>query len=104
LPENDAGQPDVSPVLRQLERREADANRRFKLYQDQTLTLGMLARMLGTDVIDIVRGWPEDGPLLQVGGGEIQERSAAVKNLESARPLLVDLSALTELALVEQLG
>lgn len=104
LPENEAGQLDVNPVLRQLERREADANRRFKLYQDQTLTLGMLARMLGTDVIDIVRGWPEDGPLLQVGGGEIQERTAAVKNLESARPLLVDLSALTELALVEQLG
>lgn len=104
LPENEAGEPDISPVLRQLERREADANRRFKLYQDQTLTLGMLARMLGTDVIDIVRGWPEDGPLLQVGGGEIEERTATVKNLQSAKPLLVDLSALTELALVEQLG
>ncbi len=103
IPPNNDGEPDVSAVVRQLEQREADANRRFKLYQEQSITLGMLARVLGSDVIDIVRGWPDDGPLLRVGGGEIEERKAALRNLESGKRLVVDLSALTELALVEHL-
>lgn len=97
------GELDVEPVLRQLRKKEASTNRLFKHYQDQALTLGMLARVLGTDTLDLVRAWPDDGPLLQVGGGEVSERTRAYEQLRSGKRLLVDLSALTELALVKQL-
>jgi tetratricopeptide (TPR) repeat protein len=103
LPTKADGELDVGPVLRQLQKKEASSNRLFTHYQDQALTLGMLARVLGTDTLDLVRAWPDEGPLLQVGGGEGAERARADARLRSGKRLLVDLSALTELALVKQL-
>lgn len=103
LPTKADGELDVEPILRQLEKKEASTNRLFRHYQDQALTLGMLARVLNTDALDLVRAWPDEGPLLQVGGGEANERARTLAQLQSGKRLLVDLSALTELALVNQL-
>jgi tetratricopeptide (TPR) repeat protein len=103
LPTKADGDLDIEPVLRQLKTKEASANRLFRRYQEEALTLGMLARVLGTDTLDLVRGWPGDGPLIQVGGGEVGERARAEALLQSGKRLLVDMGALTELAIVDQL-
>ena len=103
LPTKPDGDVDVEPVLQQLRTKEANTHRLFSGYQDQALTLGMLARAIGTDTVDLVRAWPDEGPLMQVGGGQSEERASAETQLRSGKRTLVALSALTELALIEQL-
>jgi len=60
--------------------------------------------MLGADEFQLVRGWPADGPSLHVGGGSHVDRAVATNNLAEASCSVVDLSALAELAQLNQLG
>ncbi|TWO68081.1 hypothetical protein FN976_24400 [Caenimonas sedimenti] len=103
LAETEDGGLDLTTLTRQVTSKAQRAERLLGVYDKQPVTLGMLARVLGIDVIDVVRGWPHDGPLLQVGGATQQERAAVVEALKTEQALLIDVTALTELALVQQL-
>lgn len=94
---------DPTPLLQHVQKKEAWATENLKLYEEQAATLGLLARLLGTSTIDLIRNWPPGGPMLQVGGSQERERAQGAANLHSGRRILVDLSALTELAMMEQL-
>ncbi len=104
LDEIQGGELNTAPLLQQVKQRAEQSRKTFELYGSSPLTLGLLARSLGTGVIDLVRSWPADGPMLAVGGGQAKERLKGLQALTSGRRLLVDLSALTELALVDQLA
>lgn len=98
LPVDAKGDTDFSPMVRQLEQRARKVERVFKAYGEGHVTLGIVASMLGTDVPSLVLNWPRDGPPLQVGGGGLAERGAAIDLLGRDMPIVVDASALTELA------
>jgi tetratricopeptide (TPR) repeat protein len=97
------GQLDLSPMVKQLEKSAARAEKVFGIYRDESVTLGGLARMLSVDVIDLVRGWPRSSSL-KTGGGGREERDAAAEALSKARRCVIDLAALVELGMVGQLG
>jgi tetratricopeptide (TPR) repeat protein len=101
---DDAGEFTPQPMLQQLQAQAARHSDVFKVYESANFTLGGLGRMLGIDEFKLVRGWPSDGPFLHVGGGSHEDRRVAIDNLEKAQCCVVDLSALTELALLNQLG
>ena len=98
------GELNTAPLLQHVKQRAEQSKTTFEHYESSPLTLGLLARALGTSVIDLVRSWPGDGPMLDVGGGQVEERQVGLQALTSGRPLLLDLSALTELAMVEHLA
>ncbi|MYZ50875.1 PIN domain-containing protein [Malikia spinosa] len=51
-------------------------------YQNGPLTLGIVARMLGRSVVDVVTGWPNSGPKLFVSGGTSDDRQSSAQLLE----------------------
>jgi tetratricopeptide (TPR) repeat protein len=97
------GNPQLTPLLHQLEARAARADQMLRLYGASEITLGGLARLVGRSEFDFVRGWAQDGPLLYVGGGPATERATAINAIENGQRFVVDITALTELALVGQL-
>lgn len=66
IPTREDGELDISFFIEQIERKKAQGLNTIGLYSQHMATLGLIARMLGVDVIDLVRGWPEEGPLLDV--------------------------------------
>lgn len=102
IPHDANGDIDLSVFIEQLEQRKAHGMQMLGLYAQHPATLGLIARMIGADPIDLIHGWPADGPLLEVTfergvpasmAGAIAERFVWV----------VDLSMLVELAKLELL-
>jgi hypothetical protein len=90
---------------RQLKRTGAQADRIFDIYQTSPITLGGVSEMIGRSVLDIVRGWPTEGPALQVGSGNREEQKAALARLLAPTGVyVVDAATLAELALVDGLN
>ncbi|MFJ4192514.1 tetratricopeptide repeat protein [Pseudomonas sp. NPDC089534] len=91
------GEMDFSFFLKQLDQQRAQVNDLLALYSEHPVTLGLVAKRLGRDIIDIVRGWDHDGPLLQVTSAAGDTHDAFPGLLEGSI-WVVDLAMLTELA------
>lgn len=98
IPTREDGELDISFFIEQIERKKAQGLNTIGLYSQHMATLGLIARMLGVDVIDLVRGWPEEGPLLDVSMDVGQTHDAYPIEAPRDAPWVVDLSMLVELA------
>jgi tetratricopeptide (TPR) repeat protein len=95
------GNADFSNLEKQLKRSKEHGDRIFDVYQSSPITLGGVSKMLGRNVLDIVRGWRSEGPPLHVSGGNRVELQAAIDRLsEPTGPYVVDAATLSELATV----
>lgn len=108
IPHDANGNIDLSVFVEQLEQRRAHGMQMLSLYAQHAATLGLIAQMIGADVIDLIRGWPSDGPLLETTfergvptniADAIATRSAWVVDLS----MLVELAALELLDVMEHL-
>ncbi len=100
--DEETGEPDFSGLTRQLKRFSDHAAKSIDAYVSAPITLGGLAKLLGRDVLDVVRGWRLDGPAMQVSGGSPEERGQVISGLESGKgPYLVDAATLVELGTLE---
>jgi tetratricopeptide (TPR) repeat protein len=89
---------DFSHVHEVLKRQSAYSKMVMDAYQNGPLTLGIVARMLGRSVVDVVTGWPNSGPKLFVSPGIAEERQSSAQLLE--RPdaaYVVDAATIAEL-------
>ncbi|WP_448197336.1 tetratricopeptide repeat protein [Pseudomonas putida] len=99
IPTDSKGEMDFTVFLRQLDQYQSQGENILKVYEQNPLTLGLLADRLGKDIIDLVRGWPLDGPCLQVS------TVTGLAHDVLPCPLLgsiwvIDLSMLTQLAML----
>lgn len=89
---------DFSHVHAVLKRQSAYSKMVMDAYQNGPLTLGIVARMLGRSIVDVVAGWPNSGPKLFVSGGTTEDRQRAAQLLD--RPdaaYVVDAATIAEL-------
>lgn len=98
IPTRADGELDISFFIEQVERRKAQGLNTIGLYGQHMATLELIARMLGVDVIDLVRGWPDEGPLLEISMGVGQSHDAFSVDAARDLPWVIDLSMLVELA------
>lgn len=94
LPELGDGAPDLTPLRQNLERQDASIAKTLELYAQNPAPLGMIAKRLNRDVMDVVRGWPSAGPKFDIG----RPTEEAVALLGSGKPFVLDVALLTELA------
>ena len=95
---------DFSEMLEQLKRQSAHTRQVFEAYQKGSITLGVLAMMLGRDTIELVRGWGTAGlgQKLQVCIGTSEERMHALRLLaDKDAAYVVDAATLAEMALLD---
>lgn len=93
-----------SNLEKQLKRSKYHGDHSFDVYRSSPITLGGLSKMLGRNVLDIVRGWSSDGPPLRVSGGNKAEIQEAIDRLvDSKGSYVVDAATLAELATVDVL-
>lgn len=98
----ETGEADFSRLTRRLRRFRDHAEKTIDVYASSPITLGGLAKLLGRDVLDIVRGWRPDGPAIQVSGGNQEERAQIIASLKSGKgPYLIDATTLVELGTLE---
>ncbi|WP_417283041.1 tetratricopeptide repeat protein [Comamonas sp.] len=96
------GEPDFGGLTRQLQQFNEHAKKTIDVYASSPITLGGLAKLLGRDVLDIVRGWRQDDPAIQVSGGSPDERAQVIESLKSGKgPYLIDSVTLVELGMLE---
>lgn len=89
---------DFSHVHAVLKRQSAYSKMVMDAYQNGPLTLGIVARMLGRSVVDVVTGWPNSGPKLLVSWATTEDRQSSAQLLE--RPdaaYVVDAATIAEL-------
>lgn len=89
---------DFSHVHAVLKRQAAYSKTVMDAYQNGPLTLGIVARMLGRSVVDVVTGWPNSGPKLFVSRGTTEDRESSAQLLErSDAAYVVDAATIAEL-------
>ncbi len=100
LETDEDGTPKLDKLTAQLEHGATQAQSVFSSYESNHFTLGVTARMLGRDVVTLVKHWPAGPHALLVGGGSVEERDKAEEMLV-AHPdaFAIDAATLTELAL-----
>lgn len=103
LPQREDGSYDFSPIQEMLENRSAHVTTTLGLYEKHVASLGLISQMLGNDVIDLIRDWPSDGPLLEVTTDLPENRPVFAAEGWQEHPLVVNLSMLVELASLELL-
>lgn len=103
LPENEDGSYDFSVIHEMLESSNARALQTLDIYQHHAVSLGLISKMLGHDVIDIIRHWPVDAPVLEVSTGLPENENVFAASFDDQSPLVVDLSLLVELARLDLL-
>jgi tetratricopeptide (TPR) repeat protein len=105
LGHDSGGKVDFSELEKQLKRSGDIVDHVLDIYQTSPVTLGDVSKMLGRNILDIVRGWRNEGPALQVGSGNREEQKAALARLiEPTGVYVVDAATLAELALVDGLN
>lgn len=98
VPRTDRGA-DFSHVHAMLKRQSEHSRRALQGYADSPITLGILGKLLGRSVVDMVSGWPSDAPPLFVCAGTKEQREAAVELLQRAdAEYVVDAATVAELA------
>lgn len=104
IPQGEDGKADFSEVEAGLMRSNDRTDQILSIYKASPITLGGVSKLLGRNVLDIVRGWRSDGPPLHVGTGNKEALPSALGLLqESNATYVVDAVTLTELAAVERL-
>jgi len=89
---------DLSHVHAVLKRQAAHSKTVMDAYQNSPLTLGIVARMLGKNIVDVVTGWPTSGPKLFVSRGTAEERQSSAQLLDRSDALyVVDAATIAEL-------
>ncbi len=105
LDEDKDGVPQFDKLTDQLNKTAEAANGVLGLYESHHFTLGVTARMLGRDIVTLVRSWPAQKLALVVGGGTGELRDAALELLRrSDVTFVVDAATLTELAQIGSLS
>lgn len=99
LPQLADGVPDLTPLRQKLERQDEAMAKILELYAQHPAPLGMIAKRLNRDVMDVVRGWPSTGPMFDIG----RPTEEAVARLDSGKPCVLDVALLTELAQLDLL-
>jgi len=101
IPTSDDGA-DFSQIHEQLKRAREHAKQALEKYETLPITLGIFSKLLGRSPIDVVRGWPQDGPTLFMCEGTNEERSAAFSILaDLSTAYVTDAVTLTELVSLE---
>lgn len=100
LETDEEGIPKLDKLTAQLEYGATQAKNVFSLYGSNHFTLGVTARMLGKDIVTVVKNWPAGPHSLIVGAGLVEEQDKA-EGLLVAHPnvFVIDAATLTELAL-----
>ncbi len=104
VPKTDNGV-DFSHVHAMLKRQAEHSRRALQGYADSPITLGILGKLLGRSVLDMVAGWPSDASPLFVCAGTKEQREAAVELLQ--RPdagYVIDAATVAELASLDCLS
>ena len=89
---------DFSHLHSVLKRQSAYSKTVMDAYQNGPLTLGIVARMLGRSVVDVITGWPNSGPKLFISQGTTEDCQSSAQLLE--RPdaaYVVDAATIAEL-------
>lgn len=98
IPRDEKGDIDLSFFIQDLEHRKAHGQETLRLYGQHVATLGLVAQLIGgVDLFDLIRGWPIDGPALEV----TFERLATLHPFNDVPEdfmWVIDLSMLVELA------
>ena len=95
---------DFSHMHAMLKRQSEHSKRALQAYGESPITVGMLARLLGRNVVDMITGWSFDAPPLFVSTGTTEQREAALKLLQRGdAEYVVDAATITELAVLERL-
>jgi len=97
LPEDENGDMDFSAFIEQLEHQRTEVTELLAIYEEHPITLGAVAKHLGRDFVDVVRGWIPDGPWLQVSSDAGFAHDVFPGQLAGST-WVVDLTMLTELA------
>lgn len=103
IPTGEDGKPDFRHVLEQLKSNSERIRAAFETYGEGKLTLGILARAIGTTTPVLVNDWPsKPSPTLYVWSGRQDEQMAA-RDLfkQRPKPAVVDLFTVSELVLCE---
>lgn len=103
IPTGEDGKPDFRHVLEQLKRNSERIKAAFETYGEGKLTVGILARAIGTTTPILVNDWPgKPSPSLYVWSGK-QEEQVAARDLfkERSTPAVIDLLTVSELVLCE---
>ena len=99
------GSKDFTEFKRMLQQRSGHVAYAIETYRDVPITLGGFAKILGSDVIDVVRTWGVKGPALFVGGGEPSELADALELLDDKNATyVIDAATITELSICGLLG
>lgn len=99
---DDDGSPNLDAIREQLESRAQQAHQTLDIYKQHRAPLGIIAKQLGTDTIDLMRGWPQAGPKLEIVSNWLASSLEADELIHKAERWVVDLSMLTELVILGQ--
>lgn len=97
LAEDENGDMDLSAFIEQLEHQRTEVTELLAIYEEHPITLGVVAKRLGRDFIDVVRGWNSDGPWLQTSSEAGFAHDVFPVQLAGST-WVIDLTLLTELA------
>lgn len=104
VPKTDKGV-DFGHVHAMLKRQSEHSRRALQSYAASPITLGILGKLLGRSVFDMVFGWPSDAPSLFVCAGTMEQREKAAEFLQRAdAEYVVDAATVAELASLDCLA
>lgn len=81
IPQTSMG-PDFSQMQMMLQQKRRHSKQVLDTYSTTPLTLGILAMLLGCNVVEIPGGWATEGPPLFVGHGTHEEQTRATQLLD----------------------
>ncbi|MEF9385064.1 hypothetical protein V4890_05430 [Ralstonia solanacearum species complex bacterium KE056] len=93
--------PDFSHIHAMLKQQNEHASRSFDAYAKGPLTLGILGRLLGRSVVDLIVGWPAEEVSLLVSNGTTDDRNQTDQLLQrEGAAYVVDAVTIAELVLM----
>ncbi|WP_321893902.1 PIN domain-containing protein [Paraburkholderia tropica] len=97
------GEYDLSTIVEMLKQQSERVREVFAAYQRGPVTVGMVAKLLGTSAAVVSGDWPQSvEPNLYVCNGTAAERLAAETFLDASdQPLVIDLATVNELVAVD---
>lgn len=98
---NADGKVDLEEMRAVMQASEDRKKHIFSSYASGPMTLGICAKALNIQPVELVMGWPQDETPMKVSFGLAEERTASQRALESAEAVVVDLPFLTELVILK---
>jgi tetratricopeptide (TPR) repeat protein len=98
LPAHPTTEADIAPILASVERKAKATAEIEQLYDEKRIPIGMVARLAGSNILDVWRAWtarPNRG--VQVCMGSAEEREAALRKLaeSTSGPVIDPISLVT---------